>query len=140
MLPRVLNVFLLLFLIFLCIGGLWGWQIAFGHGLGDLSCYIVLWLLAVAHLAVLIRNWKTKSRKYITVLIFFSLTTLLICLKATIWRGPEYSWSNRKIFYNVSAAGWDIRLIMQEAGNAILLQNRHSVLCHQQCIIKLMNG
>jgi len=98
---KALNTTVLAIGIFLCISGFIGFQIAFGHGLGDIIYFAMLYALTIVHLiwTIIIRK-ATSQIIFIAPLIIFSITTLLFCLKATIWRGPEYSWNNGKLFYS----------------------------------------
>jgi hypothetical protein len=93
-----LNISLLAFEVFLCIGGFIGFHVTFGHGLGDLLYFAFLCLLTITHLVWIIKIWKTDPKRFITPLITFSITTILFCFKATIWRGHEYPWNGR-FFY-----------------------------------------
>lgn len=96
---KVLNTAVLAFGIFLCLCGFAG-IIAFGHGLGDIVYYAMIYPLTIIHLVWTIRIRKaTDWFAIIFPLVIFFTTTLLFCLKATIWRGSEYSWRNGKLFY-----------------------------------------
>jgi hypothetical protein len=98
---KALNTTILVVGIFLCLGGFIGFQIAFGHGLGDIVYYAILFPVTIIHLIWTIRIRKaTHWAIFLIPLTIFSLTTLLFCLKATIWRGPEYSWDNGNLFYS----------------------------------------
>ena len=95
------NIIVLTLEIFLCIGGFFGFQVVFGHGLGDIIYYAILYPLTIAHLIWTLRIIKkTNHSIFILPLTVFSITTFLIILKATIWRGPEYSWDNGNLFFS----------------------------------------
>lgn len=100
---KTLNTIVLAFGIFLCIGGFIGFQIAFGHGLGDIIYFAILYAVTIVHLiwTIIIRK-ATNPIVFILPLTIFSITTMLFCLKATIWRGPEYPWNNGKLFFTKS--------------------------------------
>lgn len=96
---KTINTILLIFEAFLCVGGFIGFQITFGHGLGDLLDFAFLYALTITHIVWTIRIRKSNSKSFILPICIFFLTTALFSLKATIWRGGEYSWENRKLFY-----------------------------------------
>ncbi len=96
---------LLAFEVFLCLGLFIGFDVVFGHGLGDLFYYAILYLVTITHVVLTIRFRRAAESKFVTLLFIFSIITILLCLKATIWRGPEYSWKNRKLFM-VLVPGW----------------------------------
>lgn len=103
---KALNTTVLALGIFLCLGGFIGFQIVFGHGLGDIVYYAILYPVTIIHLIWTIRIRKaTHWAIFLIPLAIFSITTLLFCLKATIWRGPEYSWHNGKLFYSKGKQG-----------------------------------
>jgi len=96
---KALNLVLLAFEVFLCTGLFIGFHVVFGHGLGDLIYYAILYLLTITHLILTVKFRNASQRRFVPLLITFSITTILFSLKATIWRGPEFSWRNRKLFY-----------------------------------------
>jgi hypothetical protein len=74
--------------------------LAFGHGFGDviyLLFSIFSWLLFAGFFAFMdsehFVKWHTALSVSITVVF------VLLCLKATFFRGPEYPWQNHGIFY-----------------------------------------
>jgi hypothetical protein len=77
-------------------------HISFGAGLGDLFWYGLIYGLLILHLILTIRSKRKGTHRFIFLSIFFFLTTTLICLKATIWRGAEYRW-NGNVFYENSS-------------------------------------
>lgn len=80
--------------------GLFLRHIAFGWGLGDIFWYILIIIALVTHL-ILTLIFKNKLNRLRTLTVIFSIFTVFICLRATIWRGSEYSW-NGDIFYPAS--------------------------------------
>lgn len=97
---KALNLVVLAAEIFGCIGTYIGFDVVFGHGLGDVLYYAILYAATLAHLFWTFRIWKTVQ--LVTVLIpvcIFTIFIVLMGLKATIWRGPEYSWRNREFFF-----------------------------------------
>lgn len=96
---RILNWVVLCIEILICAGCLKS-VIAFGHGLGDLYYYGLALLVTIIHFICTIMIRKINHPAVLlTPLLIFATTTTLICLKATVWRGPEYSWKNGRIFY-----------------------------------------
>jgi hypothetical protein len=96
---RVLNWIVLGIEIVICTGCLKS-VIVFGHGLGDLYYYVLVFLATITHLSCTIAIRKANHPVIILMpLLIFSTTTTLICLKATVWRGPEYSWKNGRLFH-----------------------------------------
>ena len=66
-------------------------KITFGHGLGDFF-YLVFLLIASCILSFFFLN-KSFSGIRFTVMALMILLVIFICLKLTIYRGPEYSWN-----------------------------------------------
>ena len=74
--------------------------ITFGHGFGDVI-YLLFSVFALLLFAgffafmdsVHFAKWHTALSVLITVVF------VLLCLKATFFRGPEYPWQNHGIFY-----------------------------------------
>lgn len=99
---KTINLLLLFFEIFLCVGGFIGFQITFGHGLGDLIDFAFLYLLTIIHCIWTYVIRKSITKKFILPIAIFICTTFIFCLKATIWRGSEYSWENGGLFYGRS--------------------------------------
>lgn len=83
----------------ICLLGTFYKHISFGWGLGDLIWYGIIYSLTITHLLITLQTRKKNSSQYFPLAIFFLITTIYICLKATIWRGAEYKW-NGEIFYN----------------------------------------
>lgn len=114
---KVLNTTLLVFEMFLCVGGFIGSQVAFGHGLGDIIYYAFLYLLTIVHLIWTLNIRKQTSRStYFFPLTIFTFTTLLFCLKATIWRGPEYTWNNGNLFHSNSNTDAYVGILTDKVG------------------------
>lgn len=92
------NYIILGFLVFLCLLGTFFKQVSFGLGLGDFIGYLVLYITTLAYLilTLILRKKRTKILFPISIIFFF--LTIMICLKATIWRGSEYRW-NGQLFY-----------------------------------------
>jgi hypothetical protein len=93
------NLTILGFQAIICLLGTFYKHIAFGWGLGDIIWYGIMYFLFVTHLVLTVKG-KSKSNHYFGALtVIFFITTIYICLRATIWRGVEYRW-NGNIFYN----------------------------------------
>jgi hypothetical protein len=105
---KVVNTAILLFEIFLCIAGFIGLHVTFGHGLGDLFFFAILYLITIVHLIWTLRIRKANKERFIAPVIIFSIIAFLFALKATVWRGPEYSWKNRKLFYDYNQDKTDV--------------------------------
>lgn len=94
----ILNLVVLGYLILICILGMTYKHISFGWGLGDIFGYIILIAGTILH-SILIFVFRNKQEKSYSVLaITFLMFSIFISLKATIWRGGEYSW-NGSLFY-----------------------------------------
>lgn len=101
---KILNLLILCTEIFGCIGTFIGYQVVFGHGLGDVFYYAILWVATLVHLIWTVRISKTKVPSVMLKPLFvFTIFTTLMMLKATIWRGPEYSWKNGNFFYRLNS-------------------------------------
>ena len=95
---KTLNFALLLFEILTCVLILTGHNIAFGHGGPDFFYFCLFYLGVTAHFVWTIRS--TIRHKTVKLqLIIFSVLTLFILLKATIFRGSEFPWDG-DIFVN----------------------------------------
>ena len=95
---KLTNYFVLTLQIVICSLGTFYKHISFGAGLGDIMFYALIYLLLLLQIVLtLILRKKNKTVFRTLTLIFFS-TTVLIVLKATIWRGNEYPW-NGHLFY-----------------------------------------
>ena len=95
---KTLNFALLLFEILTCVIILSGHNIAFGHGGTDFFYFCLFYLSVTVHFVLTIRS--TIRHKTIKLqLIIFSLLTLFIISKATIFRGSEFPWDG-DIFVN----------------------------------------
>ena len=82
----------------ICLLGTFYKHIAFGWGLGDLLWYGIMYILFITQLILTIRKLKQNSQGYLPLVLIFTITTIFICLRATIWRGVEYRW-NGELFY-----------------------------------------
>ena len=95
---KIINCIVLGLLITICSLGTFYKHISFGFGLGDYLGYIVLYIGTILHLILFIKTRKKDIYRHILLSIIFMIFTVLIVLKATIWRGREYRW-NGSIFY-----------------------------------------
>ena len=93
------NLIILVYLIIVCLLGTFYKHISFGWGLGDILGYFVLYGITLAHLILTIFYCQEGILQYKYIAISFFIISVYISLKATIWRGREYSW-NGKLFYN----------------------------------------
>jgi hypothetical protein len=96
---RLVNSIVIIIELFLCGGGVLGFPIVFGHGQGDLYIFAALYLCVIAHILLTIRFRRAETPRFLALVILFAITTILFSLKATVWRGPEYPWSNGKVFF-----------------------------------------
>lgn len=75
--------------------------IAFGHGFGD-----VVYLLLSIFICMLFAGFYPYigssgfGNWYLPLSILITMSFILLCLKATVFRGPEYSWKSHGIFYH----------------------------------------
>ncbi|MCD1117713.1 hypothetical protein [Chryseobacterium turcicum] len=76
-------------------------HISFGKGLGDMLGYCILYVTTITHLIITIIFRKKGNSIHAVFSLIFFIQTLIICLKATAWRGSEYPW-NGNIFYKSS--------------------------------------
>ena len=95
---KILNLIVLGLLILICILGTFYKQISFGLGLGDIFGYLFLYAVTIIHLVLTLILRKKGTAWHIILTITFLFFTILISLRATIWRGSEYSW-NGSVFY-----------------------------------------
>jgi hypothetical protein len=95
---KISNLLVLGLLILICGLGTFYKHISFGLGLGDMFGYLVLYLATLTHFILTIISRKKGNSRHVFLTLFFSTFTILFILKATIWRGGEYSW-NGSIFY-----------------------------------------
>lgn len=95
---KILNLIVLGILIIICLLGTFYKHISFGLGLGDILGYIVLYLGTITHLILTLNSKNKGLTRHLFLVSIFSTFTILIALKATIWRGNEYKW-NGSIFY-----------------------------------------
>ena len=96
---KITNLIILFIQSVICLLGTFYKHIAFGWGLGDILWYGLMYLLLFTHLVLSIKG-KKKTKSYFQILTtIFLVTTIFICLQATIWRDVEYPW-NGKIFYD----------------------------------------
>lgn len=96
---RLINSILIIIELFLCGGGVLGFPVVFGHGQGDLYIFAALYLCVIMHILLSIRFRHGQTQRLLMLIIVFAVTTMLFSLKATIWRGPEYPWSNGNVFF-----------------------------------------
>jgi hypothetical protein len=74
--------------------------IAFGHGFGD-----VVYLFLSVFMCLLFASFYpylgsgSFGKWHLPLSILITVSFILLCLKATVFRGPEYSWKNHGIFY-----------------------------------------
>lgn len=94
---KKINFLILSLQVLICFLGTFYKHIAFGWGLGDLLWYGIMYLLLIMHLILTLR-YRNQDNNLKKIAIVFFILIILICLKATIWRGVEYPW-NGKIFY-----------------------------------------
>lgn len=95
---KIINCIVLGLLITICSLGTFYKHISFGFGLGDYLGYIVLYIGTILHLILFIKTKSKDIDRHILLTLIFAIFTILIVLKATIWRGHEYRW-NGSIFY-----------------------------------------
>lgn len=94
------NIILLILLGLFAFGCFHG-NIAFGHGTGDMI-YAVLavavFFVSAAWFAIISLKQKTGLQKIL--FIFMLVLFVLLLLKATVFRGPEYPWHNHGVFFS----------------------------------------
>jgi len=95
----IINGIILLFQIIICGLGTFYKHIPFGAGLGDMVWYLLMYGLLILHIILTITSWKKHYNHFLILTIIFLITTIFICLQATIFRGGEYPW-NGEIFYH----------------------------------------
>ena len=95
---KILNLIVLGLLILICLLGTFYKHISFGLGLGDILGYIVLYIGTITHLILTITSRDKGLTRHVFLVSIFLTFTILIVLKATVWRGHEYQW-NGSIFY-----------------------------------------
>jgi hypothetical protein len=95
---KILNLIVLGLLILISFLGTFYKHISFGLGLGDILGYIVLYIGTITHLILTITSRNKGLTRHLFLVSIFLTFTILIALKATIWRGHEYQW-NGSIFY-----------------------------------------
>lgn len=96
---KIANLTLLILQLIICLTETFIRHIAFGWGLGDMLWYGLMYLLFVIHFIFTIISRKRTVRRFQVMTLIFLITTIFICLQATIWRGVEYPW-NGKLFYD----------------------------------------
>ena|SRR5689334_14748699 len=96
---KLLNSILIAFEIFLCGGGVIGFPVVFGHGEGDIYIFSALYIVVIIHILLTVKHRRSSSDYFRLPVFIFGVIIILFCLKATVWRGPEYPWSNGKIFF-----------------------------------------
>lgn len=94
---KIINLILLFILILIALQLFTG-NIAFGHGLGDLFYFGIIYFVLLIHLCFtfFVRNKDVTYYKVLSII--FLLFIIGIIFKATILRGPEYPW-NGNILY-----------------------------------------
>lgn len=95
---KILNLIVLGLLIAICLLGTFYKHISFGLGLGDIMGYLVLYIGTITHLILTINSRNKGINRHLFLVSIFSIFTISIALKATIWRGHEYQW-NGSVFY-----------------------------------------
>lgn len=96
---KILNQIILWILIVLCILTLSG-LFNFGHGLGNIFFFPPIILATVVHFFVTrILTRKSNNNYWLLIISICTLICIGIIYKATIGRGPEFSW-NGEIFSN----------------------------------------
>jgi hypothetical protein len=95
---KILNQILLLIEILICLILLSGQTIAFGHGEADFFYFCLFYLGITIHLIWTIFS-TAKNKNFTLTLIIFSILTLSIISKATIFRGTKFPWDG-DIFVN----------------------------------------
>lgn len=113
----IINTFLLLLELLICLIPFTDYKISFGNGEGDFLIFSVIYIGVVIHLFWTIRLIRKKANCTLPVQIF-SLFTIFILLKATFWRGPEFPWDGDVIVNKGS--------IKPDTGNQI----SYSVIIH----------
>jgi ABC-type transport system involved in cytochrome c biogenesis permease component len=96
---KIANLTILFCQFLICTLGTFYKHIAFGWGLGDILWYVLIYFLLTLNIIRTIKSKNKSSRQFRVMTLIFFILTVLICLKATIWRGIEYPW-NGQIFYN----------------------------------------
>ena len=98
---KILNAILLLLLALFTVMA-FNSIIVFGHGLGDIIYTMAAgFSLLLMLLFFIIVVYKKLSNSHYIIAVSLFLILLSFCLKATVFRGPEYLW-NGKIFYPTS--------------------------------------
>ena len=96
---KITNSTVLIAQFIICLIGTFFKHIAFGWGLGDMLWYGLMYLLLIVHFILTITSGNKTLKRFQLMTIIFLTATIMICLKATIWRGIEYPW-NGKLFYD----------------------------------------
>jgi len=73
-------------------------EISFGFGFRDIIGYMILYIGTIMHFILTITSRNKGLNRHIFLVSIFLPFTILLSLKATIWRGQEYRW-NGNIFY-----------------------------------------
>lgn len=114
------NFLIVIFLILICLLGTFYKHISFGLGLGDIIFgYIPLYFITITHIYLTIILRKKGTKTFILLSSIFLTLTLFICLKATLWRGPQYRW-NGNIFY--IPCGSKINIRNQNINKTVLVE------------------
>jgi hypothetical protein len=75
--------------------------LTFGNVLGDVV-YIFLSIFLCLLFASLYPYASSSrfTKAHIPLSLLITVVLIFLCLKATVFRGPEYSWANRSIFFD----------------------------------------
>jgi hypothetical protein len=114
---KILNLIVLGLLILISLLGTFYKHISFG--LGDIMGYIVLYIGTIAHLILTITSRNKGLTRHLFLVSVFLTFTIIVSLKATIWRGHEYKW-NGSIFYLPCPT--DITVDNQDIQKKLLIQ------------------
>jgi hypothetical protein len=91
------NWILLIFFVLLSILGLAG-KLAFGHGLGDLVYYIIVWVTSLAFIAIFIFKKAMPVPVLLFITIVFVSILLYLIYMMTLGRGAEYRWNGNVLY------------------------------------------
>jgi len=93
------NLFVFAVQLLICLLGTFYKHISFGHGIGDILFYILMYVILIVYF-ILIFKWGKKPKRLLFLLILSLIVTIYIMLEATFFRGSEYPW-NGNIFYEI---------------------------------------
>lgn len=74
-------------------------KLAFGHGIGDLLYYILMWLTSLAFVILFIYKKKLSLPLLISITTLFVFILLYLIYSMTFGRGPEYRWNGSILYY-----------------------------------------